>query len=268
LGVFPVRAVMLEALRSVALAVGVLLLAALLGAGAWALYTQAEHGLEGQPAKVAKSEEPLEAWTGADSFLTPSPAPLLATMAHSPASPANLEVTSALPASRKGLRARAAEKCVTAACCAVLGACGANTPQVRPTPKPEVRPTPKLEACPANALSTMKELGIRIDERAMGHFPVVGSVKPVPVKEFTPFELVTELGALQAGTVVSGRLIFGTDRVYGRFTQARTLKGKTYPVCLELHYGGKRGVEIIRDGESASAVVLSTADVVAVERFE
>ncbi|OJH33943.1 serine/threonine protein kinase [Cystobacter ferrugineus] len=260
LGVFPVRAVMLEALRSVALAVGVLLLAALLGAGAWALYTQAEHGLEGQPAKVAKSEEPLEAWTGADSFLTPSPAPLLATMAHSPASPANLVVTSALPASRKGLRARAAEKCATAACCAVLGACGASTPQVRPTPKPE--------ACPANALSTMKELGIRIDDRAMGSFPVAGDAKPVPVNEFTPFELDWDLGTLPAGTVLSGRLIFGTDRVYGRFTQARKLKGKTYPVCLELQYAGKRGVAIIRDGGSSSAVIGSNADVVAVERFE
>jgi serine/threonine-protein kinase len=172
------------------------------------------------------------------------------------------EETPAAQLQRKGMRARFAEKCVGAACCTVLGAC-AGAPPVRPAPKPE--------ACPDNAVATMKQLGIRIGDEAGGSFPVVGGAKPVPVKEFTTFALGHDLGKLEAGTVLSGRLIFAEDRVYGRFTPARQIQskgGQTYPVCLELQYRGTRGTGYMRDSRPDSPVVGSTAGVRAVDRFE
>lgn len=162
------------------------------------------------------------------------------------------------PEKPQARRARFGVKCVTAACCAALGAC-AGAPPVRPAPKPE--------ACSSQALDTMKVLDIDIGDRADGTFPVIGNAKPVTVQEFTTFTLLDDLGKLKAGTVLSGRLIFGESRVDGRFTQAR-YRGQTYPVCFELQYRGKRGTAIKRDGGPDSAVVFSTANVEAVERFE
>jgi serine/threonine-protein kinase len=115
----------------------------------------------------------------------------------------------------------------------------------------------------------MKELGIRIGQEAFGSFPVVGGTKPVPVTEYSTFTLTTYLGELRPGTVLSGRLIFAEGRVYGRFKQAKTLGGKTYPVCLELRSrAGELGVEMKPDGGPDSAVISSSQDVRAVERFE
>ncbi|WP_309891587.1 hypothetical protein [Archangium sp.] len=117
----------------------------------------------------------------------------------------------------------------------------------------------------------MKKLGISIGQEAPGIFPVVGGSKPVTVNKFSTFALTESLGELKAGTVLSGRLIFAEGRVYGRFTQARQSRSKgsqTYPVCLELQYFGKRGVEIERDTGPDSAIVFSSAQVEAVDRFE
>ncbi|WP_157759012.1 hypothetical protein [Cystobacter fuscus] len=167
------------------------------------------------------------------------------------------EETPAPQSQRKAMRARFMEKCVGAACCAVFGAC---------TGAP-VRPTPEPEACFSKALATMKELDIDIDDKAGGTFPVVGSAKPVSVQESTTFALEDDLGKLKAGTVLSGRLIFGESRVYGRFTQAR-YRGETWPVCFELYYRGTRGTGYMRDSGPSSPVIGSTADVHAVDRFE
>jgi serine/threonine-protein kinase len=118
----------------------------------------------------------------------------------------------------------------------------------------------------------MQELGIHIGQDVPGEFPVIGGTKPVPVKESTTFTLVDELGELRPGTVLSGRLIFGEDRVYGRFTHARQAEskgGQTYPVCFELRSrAGKLGVEIMRNSGPDSVVVSSAQFVKAVDRFE
>jgi len=115
----------------------------------------------------------------------------------------------------------------------------------------------------------MKALGIRIGQEAFGSFPVVGGAKPVTVTEYSTFTLTTDLGELRPGTVLSGRLIFAEDRVYGRFKQAKAPSGSTYPVCLELRSrAGELGVKMKPDGGPDSAVVSSSQDVRAVDRFE
>jgi serine/threonine-protein kinase len=118
----------------------------------------------------------------------------------------------------------------------------------------------------------MEKLHIEIGQEAAGSFPVVGGTKPVTVNKFSTFTLNSPLGDLRGGTVLSGRLIFAEGRVYGRFTQARQARskgGQTYPVCLELRSrAGELGVEVMRDGGPDSAVISSSQDVRAVDRFE
>jgi serine/threonine-protein kinase len=67
-----------------------------------------------------------------------------------------------------------------------------------------------------------------------------------------------EWGRLKSGTVFSGEFFVGQERVYGRFTEARTPEGSTYRVCLELFGGdGKRGLEREPGSGTDTANVLS-----------
>jgi eukaryotic-like serine/threonine-protein kinase len=120
-------------------------------------------------------------------------------------------------------------------------------------------------------VDTMRRtLGIHPGDRGYVTFLTeIESSRPVTVREHTPVELSRPLGKLATGTQLSGRLLFGQERVYGRFTQARTPAGETYTVCIELNSRrGERGVEIERDAGPDSVVVFSEQDVRAVRRFE
>mgnify|MGYP006198226741 CR=1 FL=1 len=74
--------------------------------------------------------------------------------------------------------------------------------------------------------------------------------RPIPIREDSPvfvfgdWDLPTGQTALPDRTRLSGRLYFGQGRVYGRFTEARTPSGETYPVCLELWDNGQLGALI------------------------
>jgi serine/threonine-protein kinase len=124
----------------------------------------------------------------------------------------------------------------------------------------------------------MEELGIRISNGGTAYFPHEGGAQRVTVHESTPMRVpiragVNNLGQL-AGSELTGRLYLGPERVYGRFTQARTRTGETYPVCLELigedtRWGEPPGVDRKDAGGPAdAAVVFSQQAVRAVERFE
>jgi serine/threonine-protein kinase len=284
MGSLPVRAVALDGLRRAALVLLVLVLmavAAAASAGAVLAASpssqaggMAQRHVAPEPStssgnsptlhaylarELAVRRESPQAGGSAALFLPPTPAPAFTTAMLRKE---DFSVNTPEKPQPQARRARFAEKCVTAACCAVLGGC-AGAPSVRPAPKPE--------ACPSGSLDAMKELNIRIGQEAAGKFPVVGGSKPVSVNQFSTFTLVEPFGELRPGTVLSGRLIFSEGRVYGRFTQAKQTQskgGQTYPVCLELKYGRQRGVEIKRDGGPDSAVVFSAADVEAVDRFE
>ncbi|WP_309895108.1 protein kinase domain-containing protein [Archangium sp.] len=159
----------------------------------------------------------------------------------------------------------------TALCAAAVGSAGCTGAQVRDTPKPE--------ACPAGSLETMRQLGIRTGDEAGSIFPGVGGDEDfLAVREGPGARLTLEqpLGQLGVGTVLTGRLLFGKERVYGRFTQALTPGGDTWSVCLEAWGPGKeqgsddeRG--FTREAPNAgpdTATVWGRPDVKAVERFE
>jgi serine/threonine-protein kinase len=155
----------------------------------------------------------------------------------------------------------------TALCTAAVGASGCTGAQVRDTPKPE--------ACPAGSVETMRRLGIRIGDDAGSEFPRVRNFEPAAVREGPGARLVLgqPLGQLSPGTVVTGRLLFGKDYVYGRFTEALTPAGDTWPVCLEAWSAWQgvatRGLHRLPDeGGPGTATVIFAPDVKAVERFE
>jgi serine/threonine-protein kinase len=155
----------------------------------------------------------------------------------------------------------------TALCTAAAGASGCTGAQVRDTPKPE--------ACPAGSVETMRRLGIRIGEDSLSEFPGVRYEDFVTVREGPGARLVflQPLGQLSPGTVVTGRLLFGKDYVYGRFTEARTPGGDTFSICLEAWSSWRgvntRGLRRLPDaGGPGTATVTAGPEVKAVERFE
>ncbi|WP_309891749.1 protein kinase domain-containing protein [Archangium sp.] len=156
-------------------------------------------------------------------------------------------------------------------CTATAGAVAAGCPGA------QVRDTPKPEACPLGSVEVMKRLGIRTGEETGSEFPEVAETEQyyVTVREGPGARLVLgrPLGQLEAGTVVTGRFLFGEERVYGRFTQARTPGGDTYSVCLEAwgiwQYALVRGLpREPHEGGPGTATVNSVQHVKAVERFE
>ncbi|HZH79544.1 MAG TPA: serine/threonine protein kinase, partial [Archangium sp.] len=140
----------------------------------------------------------------------------------------------------------------------------------------QVRNTPAPEACPAGSVETMKRLGIHPgDEIGVGFSGVDEDAETdfATVRE-GPAQLVVErpLGQLEFGTVLTGQLLFGKERVYGRFTEAQTPGGDTYRVCLEAWSSLKgipmRGLTRHPAGGPDTTRVTPAPDVKAVERFE
>jgi serine/threonine-protein kinase len=166
----------------------------------------------------------------------------------------------------------------TALCTAAAGAVAAGCPgaQVRDTPAPEV--------CPAGSVETMRRLGIRMPDPtdrwqpgddAGSDWPGWAGGPSVTVREGAGVRLILgqPLGQLKPGTVVTGRLLFSKERVYGRFTEASTPGGDTYDVCLEA-WGGSQG-GLVRglprwpdEGGPGTATVTASPHLRPVERFE
>jgi serine/threonine-protein kinase len=136
----------------------------------------------------------------------------------------------------------------------------------------QVRPTPEPAPCPAGAVETMKALGIDIGQQHAATFVFDdGWTKFITVREGdTTLDLVGDWGKLSQDTLLSGRLIFGEKRVYGRFTEARMPGGEPFKVCLEMRdvEGGRGAIREPDDGGPGSARTFSTVDVRAVSSFE
>jgi eukaryotic-like serine/threonine-protein kinase len=140
---------------------------------------------------------------------------------------------------------------------------------------PPVRPAPPPQECPAGAVETMTDtLGLRLGEISPVQFSFVRG-RPIPVREDAPLYVAGDWDnskgqtALPGLTQLSGRLYFGEGRVYGRFTQAHTPGGDTYPVCLELlDTDNNVGLEMEPGSEPGNILVFPVAQVRVVDRFE
>ncbi len=160
---------------------------------------------------------------------------------------------------------------------AALQACMASPQQVPPE-----RPAPLPQACPPGAVETMTSmLGLRLGELTVVKWSDVRG-RPVPVDEDTPAYVTGhwEAGAAYLGapgshvalpnnTRLSGRLYVKEGRVYGRFTEARTPLGVTYPMCLELlDTSNNLGVPLRPGSGPGKMMVPPTAQVRVVDRFK
>jgi len=140
-------------------------------------------------------------------------------------------------------------------------------------PLPPERPVPPPQACPAGAVETMMSLGLRLgDEETVEWTEERGRAIPVredsPVIVFGDWDTPTGKTALPDRTRLSGRVYVGQRRVYGRFTEARTPSGETYPVCLELFYAGEVGDKLEPESAPGKPMVAPTTRVRVVDRFQ
>jgi len=140
------------------------------------------------------------------------------------------------------------------------------------SPLPPERPAPPPQECPAGAVETMTALGLRLgDETTVDWSDARG--RPFPVREDSPvfvfgdWDTPTGKTALPTRTRLSGRIYIGQKRVYGRFTEARTRAGQTYPVCLELWDDDELGSAIEPESAPGKPLVSIAADVRVVDRF-
>ncbi|WP_257462570.1 serine/threonine protein kinase [Archangium lipolyticum] len=155
--------------------------------------------------------------------------------------------------------------------CALATGCPGPT-----TTAVQVRSLPAPTECPPDSQRIMKELGLRIgkSETALFPNPNRGEETFVPVREGpgTTMRVLRSGTNVPTGSVVSGELFFGADRIHGRFTQLHTPDGHTYPICMVLvDRGGDVGVggKQVKPGEKPGTALISDSEgVMPVERFE
>lgn len=211
--------------------------------------------------EVAQSAKPLDppSGEGVESEMGSISTPVMITMLRKDDTSLKTEETRAPQIQRQGFRSIVKKGYVGAACCATLTGC----------PAQQVRPTPEPAPCPVGAVETMKTLGIEIGNQYPATFPTP-KLSYVTVKEGeTTLRLLLDWGKLPQNTLLSGRLIFGDGRVYGRLTEAKVPGGDTFKVCLEMRdEEGGRGAIREPDGGPESARIFSTVRVRAVSSFE
>jgi serine/threonine-protein kinase len=139
-------------------------------------------------------------------------------------------------------------------------------------PGAQVRPPPPPVDCPAEAVKAMEELGVfgsgfptgtALTAPSLGQSMITVRAGPVTVTT------MDDRGKLEAGSTLSGQLIIGKERVYGRLTEARTPRGDTFPVCFQFIHNGKPGVRIWEEGPGPELPrIISFAEVEPVRRFD
>ncbi len=158
----------------------------------------------------------------------------------------------------------------------------------------QVRPPPEPMECPPGALENMEKLGIK--QWGTGRFDFesyqswekrdpLRIAEYFPVKEgWTSFKAIAQwpesrrdprTGAIVESPEirvkrVSGKVVFGGDRVYGRLTQATLSDGTTLKVCMELFdsVDFKRGLKCEPTSSSDTVKAGSRVAVKPVNHFE
>lgn len=132
---------------------------------------------------------------------------------------------------------------------------------------PQQRPPPPEEECPPGAVAFAEQAGIYLEENYVG-FPAFERTHIALVREGeVSVKLLDKWRRLPVGTVFTGRAIFGTNRVYGRFTQARLPGGETVPVCMALLSADGLGIKMEPGSTAQEARIPYGVPIRAVPRF-
>ena len=137
-----------------------------------------------------------------------------------------------------------------AAACLVAGSGCVSGPPPRPT----------LKDCPPGSLETSERLELAADSFVMIPPTQVSMAVQVREGEIHNVALGYKWGKLREGTLFSGRLFFGKDRVYGLLTQLHLPAGETLPICLELRQDDP-GTEILPRSTSKNVWIISSVGV-------
>jgi len=125
-------------------------------------------------------------------------------------------------------------------------------------PAAQVRPLTPAD-CPPEAQKVMRERSTLSTVDAS--FPIEGSSRNITVRRGpgASVELSQRWGGAPVMTVLTGELVFGEERVYGRFTEARTPDGKWFPICAQLkdYLDGQLGVKLEGRPGPDTALVLN-----------
>jgi serine/threonine-protein kinase len=114
----------------------------------------------------------------------------------------------------------------------------------------------------------MKRLDIHYGWHGALFEPFDGPVTTVPVQEGPVVTMsIGAWGGLPDRTLFSGRVFFGTGRVYARFSEARLPSGEVAPVCLEMYQNADLGVPMEKGSTSARSLIGSSVSVAPVLRF-
>jgi serine/threonine-protein kinase len=114
---------------------------------------------------------------------------------------------------------------------------GAASASLACTSAAPVRLPPTAEPCPAGAQEAMEQFGIKAWHDGLGSFFLTPErARYIPITEGpVRIRYMHGLGTLPQNIFLSGRLIFGEERVYGRLIHARSRDGRiNIPVCLEM----------------------------------
>jgi serine/threonine-protein kinase len=129
-------------------------------------------------------------------------------------------------------------------------------------PAAQVRPLTPAD-CPPEAQKVMRERSTV--DTVDATFPIEGSSRTITVRRGpgASVELTDRWGGAPPGTVLTGELVFGEERVYGRFTEARTPDGKWFPICAQLkdYVDGQLGVKLDGRPGPDTALVLNVVRV-------
>lgn len=136
---------------------------------------------------------------------------------------------------------------------------------------PRQRPPPEPAECPPGAAITHERFGLLKDSyyHGVNFIPLEQGTNAVPVQEggVTAW-IIGPWGRFRDNTIFSGRLYFGGDRVYGRFTKATLPGGETVPVCLQMRRDRTIGVPLEPESTRNKVFIHSSVTVEIVDRFE
>lgn len=145
-----------------------------------------------------------------------------------------------------------------------------------PAPMPEapalfpLRPyEPPAEACPPGAVEAMAKHGIALGSEHTAIFAGYENGALISRRE-GPVLISNDVkwGDLRSSAILAGRLIFGTERVYIRLTEARLEDGRRFPICVDVYdASGDRGSEVFPGSTRDEVKMSNVVQVRAVDRF-
>ncbi|HYO59852.1 serine/threonine-protein kinase [Archangium sp.] len=194
--------------------------------------------------EVASSHTTGEVGHGAANEASPTPAP----------------VARATPSEEPAMTKSQTTRSLLAAGCIVGSGC-ASGPRPRPPPKPA--------ECPPGAAATREQFRVREGQTQPTLFPAFRRTRIAIVREGdVTVELLGSWGRLPDYTRFTGQVIFGTGRVYGRFTRAHLPGGETVPVCLQWVSPSGLGVEMEPGSTAQEARIIWDPRVQSVSSFD